>query len=56
MKATWDDSSESKSENEDQGEISYMCYMAIDDEVKFLDLNDESNDDDSDDNFDDPCY
>ena len=31
MKAIWDDSSRSETEHDDQGEISYMCYMAIDD-------------------------
>ena len=46
MKATWNDSSENESEDDDQGEISYMCYMAINDEVESLDFNDESSDDD----------
>ena len=49
MKVTWDNSSETESKNEDQGEISYMCCIAIDDELKSLDLNDKSSDDEFDD-------
>ena len=45
MKVTWDDSSKSESKNEDQEEIANMCFMAIDDEIKSLELNDESSDD-----------
>ena len=56
MKATWDDSSESESNEESREEISNMCLMAIDDEVKSLELNDESSDDEFDDQFNDLSY
>ena len=55
MKVTWDDSSKSEFEKEDQAEISYMCYMAIDDEVKSIELN-ESSDAKFDDEFNDLSY
>ena len=48
MKATWDGSSKSDYENKDQEEISNMCFMAINHEVKFLELNNESSDDEFD--------
>ena len=45
MKATWDDSSENESDEKSQEEISNMFFIAIDDEVKSLELNDKSSDD-----------
>ena len=45
MKATWDDSSENESDEKSQEEISNMFFIAIDDEVKPLELNDKSSDD-----------
>ena len=45
MKATRDSNSAIESKNKDQEKISNMCFMAIDDEVKSLELNnDEFND------------
>ena len=41
MTATWDDDSESKSNDEAQEEIANMCFMAIDNEVKSLELDDD---------------
>ena len=52
IKAIWDGSSESESENKDQQRISNMCFIVIDDAVKSLELNDESSDDEFDDKFD----
>ena len=40
MKATWDDESESESDEEAQEKIANMCFMAIDNKVKFLDNDD----------------
>ena len=40
MKATWDDESESESDEESQEEVANMCFMAIDDEVTSLDYDD----------------
>ena len=56
MKATQDGSRESESKNEDQERTSNMCLMPIDDEVKSLELNDESSDDEFDDELDDLSY
>ena len=56
MKATQDGNSKSESENKDHEEISNMCFMAIDDKVKSLELNEESSDDEFDDEFDDLSY
>ena len=54
MKATWDDDSESESDDEVQEEIANMCFMAIDSEVKSLELD---NDDLLDDEIDEkPSY
>ena len=54
MKATWDDDSESESDDEAQEEIANMCFMAIDSEVKSLELD---NDDLLDDEIDEkPSY
>ena len=41
MKATWDDDNESESDEEAQEEIANMCFMAIDNEVKSLELDDD---------------
>ena len=38
MKTTWDDDSESESNDETQKEIANMCFMATDSEVKSLEL------------------
>ena len=38
MKATWDDDSESEFDDEAQEEIANICFMAIDNEVKSLEL------------------
>ena len=40
MKATWDDESESESDEEAQEEVANMCFMAIDYEVRSLDHDD----------------
>ena len=56
MKYIWNGSSEIQSKNEDQEEITNMCFMAIDDERRSLELNDESNDDAFDNEFDDLSY
>ena len=41
MKATWEDSNSSSSDEEDEGEIANMCFMALeDDEVYLSDLED----------------
>ena len=40
MKATWDNESESESDEEAQEEIANMCFMAIDNEVISLDNDD----------------
>ena len=54
MKATWDDDSESESDDEVQEKVVNMCFMAIDSEEKSLELD---NDDLLDDEIDEkPSY
>ena len=48
FKASWDSSSESESEVETQEEVSYSCFMAINDEVSSLDSSDSSDNDNDD--------
>ena len=49
MKATWDDDSESESDDEVQEKVVNMCFMAIDSEEKSLELdNDDLLDDEID--------
>ena len=55
MKATWDDN-ESELDEEAEKEISSMCFITINEEVKSLDLNDKSSDDEFDDELDDLSY
>ena len=38
MKATWNDDSESESDDEAQEEIANMCFIAIDNEINSLEL------------------
>ena len=45
MKANWDDYTKSNSNKEDHEEVSNMCFMTIEDEVKSLELDDEFSDD-----------
>ena len=56
MNATWDDDSKSESDDEVQKEVANMCFMAIDDEAKSLELNGESSNDEFDDKFEDFSY